>query len=430
MNQEFLKNLVDYEGFLTASGTTDTPSLNGKNIIIAITASISAYKVLDLISMLKKLGANVYVILSQEAKKFITPLSIEALTHTVVLHSETEKWGDNENEFANLPNHISYANKADVMLLAPATINSIAKLANGIADNLIVESILACKAPILIAPSANTNMMHSAQNKQNLEKLKNLGYEIIPPRVSRLACDTTGDGALALCSDLLFSLYRALSAKVVLPSLAILGGGSEVEIDSVRVLNNRSSGKFASNLALAGFFMIDDLNISLIASKCPFALPSVIKDHSARGNRDFSTTALGLNSEIYICAAALSDFGFNRIEGKIKKQDVGEVLNLEFHKMADILPQLPNFKVGFKAESDSQNALKNAYKMLENKSCNLVVLNIISDENRAFGTDDNSIYLIDKSSDLEIISPIYGHKLYLSIKILERISKIYESQNL
>lgn len=239
-----------------------------KRVLLLVSGGIAIYKSLDLISNLKKEGAEVFVVMSEEATRFIAPLTFEAMSGNKVLCKSTES-------FPQI-SHITYANLADIAIIAPATINTIAKLNYGIADNLIIQTLLACKCLVFIAPSANVNMLESPQNMANLDSLKNMGYKIIVPRVSRLACDIVANGAMAEVGEIIFNLRRAFyiessGNKWCGKNIIITGGGSVESIDSIRHISNDSSGKQASNLALAFYYL--GANVSLIASKFPISLP-------------------------------------------------------------------------------------------------------------------------------------------------------------
>ena len=177
--------------------------LKNKKILILVTGSIAIYKTLDLISKLKKQDAKIAVVMSDDALSFITPLTFESLSNNEVLHKKSQKYDTQDS-----PNHISYALWADIAILAPASINSIAKLNYAISDSIVIATLLACKCKVLIAPSANINMMESKQNKQNLESLANMGYTIIPPRETLLACNVVAKGAMADIDEIIFNIKR------------------------------------------------------------------------------------------------------------------------------------------------------------------------------------------------------------------------------
>lgn len=348
--------------------------LKHKNILLCVSGSIAAYKAVEILSGLKKLGANVAVVLSEEAKRFISPLSFEAISHTQVLHKDTESWVDfgksldflDSNFCADLPadfradsikvpcadstadsrtdslsdssasksstadfappyphpkSHIAYAKWAHIVLLAPATANTIAKLAYGVADNLIVQTLLATNSKhtqILLAPAMNTQMFLSPQVQGTLDRLQDYGYEIIPPKEALLACDEYGVGALAEVEEIIFRTLRAsymrdLPLRVKKPSknskqnnfsqsdfkqndfwqsdfwggreVIITGGGAISPIDTVRAISNHSSGKQAIALAKAAYTL--GAKVTLISSKIDSFLPSQIECIDAQSNDDY-----------------------------------------------------------------------------------------------------------------------------------------------
>lgn len=397
-----------------------------KRVLLLVSGGIAIYKSLDLISNLKKEGAEVFVVMSEEATRFIAPLTFEAMSGNKVLCKSTES-------FPQI-SHITYANLADTAIIAPATINTIAKLNYGIADNLIVETLLACKCEVFIAPSANVNMLESPQNRANLDSLKNMGYTIIPPRVSRLACDIVANGAMAEVGEIIFNLKRAFyiessGGKWRGKNIIITGGGSVESIDSIRHISNDSSGKQASNLALAFYYL--GANVSLISSKFPIALPLGVAKIAVKSSADFkSAIEAKLNSiaesSVFISAAAISDFvPKQKAQGKLKKEQIGEVWDLQLRQNEDILSEISKkfgkktFIVGFKAESEVDSASANAKKMLKNKNCDMVVLNIISKGNE-IGGERNEVRIFTAQNELKIPQ---DSKLNISFAIAESIAQ-------
>lgn len=413
--------------------------LKDKRILLLVSGGIAIYKTLDLISRLKKMGANVFVVMSNKATRFIHPRTFQAMSGNIVLYKNSES-------FPQI-SHISYAKDADVAILAPATINTIAKLNYGIADNLIVETLLACKCEVFIAPSANINMLESPQNKANLASLKKLGYQIIPPRISRLACDIIANGAMAEVSEIIFALQKSFTKQHFWSdkNIIITGGGSIEALDKIRHISNDSSGKQASNLALA-FYMLG-ANITLIASKFPLDLPLDIVKIPVKTSLDFknniektlknhikATKLAPKNHNILLMAAAISDFVPEKIaQGKIKKDKIGTKWQLNLIENMDILRQIASefcnscFIVGFKAESfgdeitqkERDLASLNAKKMLVSKHCDMVILNIISKLNN-IGDDCNEISIFTHKKELKIPK---NNKLNISFEIAKILEK-------
>lgn len=410
--------------------------LKDKKILVLVSGGIAIYKTLDLISNLKKMGAKIFVVMSKKATKFISPRTFQAMSGNIVLYQKSESFPQ--------VSHISYAKDADIALIAPATINTIAKLNYGIADNLIVETLLACKCEILIAPSANVNMLESPQNRANLASLAKLGYTIIPPRVSLLACDIVANGAMAEVSEIIFHIQKSLTKKPFWQnqSVIITGGGSIEAIDSIRHISNDSSGKQASNLALA--FYLLGAKVTLIASKFPLNLPLDIAKIPVKKSIDFKNaiekTLNAKQRHILLMAAAISDFvPKNTIKGKLKKEQIGAKWQLDLVQNIDILRHISSkfkdscFIVGFKAESfgekitqeAKEKASLNARKMLDFKNCDMVILNIISKANN-IGGESNEVSVFTQKSTIEIPK---NNKLNISFEIAKILEKAYVAKD-
>lgn len=395
--------------------------LHNKHILILVSGSIAIYKTLDLISTLKKEGAKIAVVMSENAKNFITPLSFEALSGREVLHSGSEKF------LQDSPNHISYASWADIAVLAPASVNTIAKLRYGIADNLLLSTLLATKAQTIIAPSANINMIESKQNIENLAALESIGYVIAPPRVSLLACNITAKGAMAEVDELVFIIKRTLFKQSFWSgrNVVITGGGSIEQIDMVRNISNNSSGKQASTLALAFYYL--GANVKLISSRFPLKLPLDIEQVEVKSTESFyDALKVSKRDSMLIMAAAISDYKpLKKLDSKLKKCDIGEYWDLKLEQNTDILSNVDfNIKIGFKAESDKNIAIDNAKALLKSrnsygKGCDFVILNIISENE--IGGDSNEVMILH--NDICHIIPKCD-KASLSIKIALYLSEI------
>ncbi len=236
--------------------------LKDKKILIGVTGSIAIYKTLDLIRLFIKSGAVVRVLMSESAKKFINPITFEAISQNKVLDENSENWDKNSDY-----NHIDITKWADILLIAPATANTINKISCGIADNLLLQTVLACKKKIIIAPAANTNMIENPITIQSINNLKNLGFEVLQTQTKELACKDVGNGAMLepidifhkTCKELLKTSYWE-NRRVVLS-----GGGTLEKIDDVRYISNFSSGKMASNLATALYYLGAD--VTLVSSR-------------------------------------------------------------------------------------------------------------------------------------------------------------------
>ncbi|WP_187853884.1 bifunctional phosphopantothenoylcysteine decarboxylase/phosphopantothenate--cysteine ligase CoaBC [Helicobacter pylori] len=407
--------------------------LENKRVLLLVSGSIAAYKSLELTRLLFKSGASIQVVMSEGAKKFIKPLSFEALSHHRVLHDRNEKWYYNhQNKLHH--NHIACAASADLLIFAPLSANSLSKIAHALADNTISATFLACASPKILAPSMNTNMLNSPITQSNLKRLKDSNHIILDTKNALLACDTKGDGAMAEPLEILFKATQTLLKDAYFENreVIIMGGASVEKIDSVRVISNLSSGIQASALALALYFK--GAKVTLIASNFPTPLPkeiaSVLVSDTASYENAMNNAAKNLQKHalkpLLFNLAAISDYlpktSFNH---KLKKSELGETLNIECVQNKDLLASInPNqfVKIGFKAEDDQQNAIKNAQNLLKpsqdnGKDCSVVALNLIKDS-RPFGSLDNELWLFSHKKTQKIPSM---NKLEAGFKILDFI---------
>ncbi|MCQ2774161.1 bifunctional phosphopantothenoylcysteine decarboxylase/phosphopantothenate--cysteine ligase CoaBC [Helicobacter pylori] len=407
--------------------------LENKRVLLLVSGSIAAYKSLELTRLLFKSGASIQVVMSKGAKKFIKPLSFEALSHHKVLHDRNEKWYYNhQNKLHH--NHIACAASADLLIFAPLSANSLSKIAHALADNTISATFLACASPKILAPSMNTNMLNSPITQSNLKRLKDSNHIILDTKNALLACDTKGDGAMAEPLEILFKAAQTLLKDAYFENreVIVMGGASMEKIDSVRVISNLSSGIQASALALALYFK--GAKVTLIASSFPTPLPkeiiSVLVSDTASYENALNNAAKNLQKHalkpLLFNLAAISDYtpkiSFNH---KLKKSEIGETLNIECVQNKDLLASVnPNqfVKIGFKAEDDQQNAIKNAQNLLKpsqdnGKDCSVAALNLIKDS-RPFGSLDNELWLFSHKKTQKIPSM---NKLEASFKILDFI---------
>ncbi len=407
--------------------------LENKRVLLLVSGSIAAYKSLELVRLLFKSGASIQVVMSKGAKKFVTPLSFEALSHHKVLHDRNEKWYYNHQNTLH-HNHIACAANADLLIFAPLSANSLSKIAHALADNTISATFLACASPKILAPSMNTNMLNSPITQSNLKRLKDSNHIILDTKNALLACDTKGDGAMAEPLEILFKAAQTLLKDAYFENreVIVMGGASVEKIDSVRVISNLSSGIQASTLALALYFK--GAKVTLIASSFPTPLPkeiaSVLVSDTASYENALNSAANNLQKHalkpLLFNLAAISDYlpktSFNH---KLKKSEIGETLNVECVQNKDLLASInPNqfVKIGFKAEDDQQNAIKNAQNLLKpfkdnGKDCSVVALNLIKDS-RPFGSLENELWLFSHKKTQKIPSM---NKLEASFKILDFI---------
>ena len=415
--------------------------LQNKKILLGVSGSIAVYKSLELVRLLTKAGANIKVVMSEAAKKFITPLTFESLSGNKVLDEQSESWADNHN-------HIKTTQWADLFVIAPASANTIAKLANAIADNMLLQCALAYPNKKIIAPSANTNMLTNPITQGNLKMLAIANYEIISTQTKELACKTIGDGAMAEPIEIFWHIAKELLKEDFWENRRVIvtGGGTIEKIDDVRYLSNFSSGKMASTLATALFCKGADVN--LIATRFDTDLPEAmhkIDVTSTQEMQEYITDSVRIakkgklskaslitdkpieliQKEPYLfMAAAVSDYIPVSVKsGKLKKEMLGNFWKLELKENVDILKTIDKdgIKViGFKAETDTKKAKENASLQLVKKGVDAVCLNILSDE-KSFGTDDNAIEFITQNSS--IILP-KADKLSLSFEILKNAKEL------
>ena len=402
--------------------------LKDKKILIGVTGSIAIYKTLDLIRLFIKSGAVVRVLMSESAKKFINPITFEAISQNKVLDENSENWDKNSDY-----NHIDIAKWADILVIAPASANTINKISCGIADNLLLQTVLACKKKIIIAPAANTNMIENPITIQSINNLKNLGFEVLQTQTKELICKDVGNGAMLepidifqiTCKELLKTSYWE-NRRVVLS-----GGGTVEKIDDVRYISNFSSGKMASSLAIALYYLGAD--VSLVITR---GYENIPKDIDLQIVDSSQTMFLALQDKLALkslkksflfMVAAISDYiPKESFSGKLKKEQLGETWSLKLSKNIDILATLNKseiYAIGFKAEMDKKEAKTNAQNMLKNKNLDAVCLNIL-DENNSFGSQNNNIELIlkDRSFDFS------GDKLDISLEILNRFEKEFTNE--
>jgi phosphopantothenoylcysteine decarboxylase/phosphopantothenate--cysteine ligase len=413
--------------------------LKNRRIGLAVTASVSIYKALELVRLFTKAGADVRVVMSEEAKKFVAPIMFEALSAHTVLHSDTESWTNDDN-------HIGLAKWAEVFVVAPASANTIAKLANAVCDNLMLQTLLASTAPKVLAPAANTAMIEHPITKANIKMLTLCGYDVVDSVSKLLACGDEGKGGLAEVEDIFLATARALLREEFwgYRNAVVTGGGTMERIDDVRYIGNFSSGKMADALAVALYVRGADVRLlssksslnSAVIKKIGFESGSELKtrlESLMEGAKLPKSTAPSLLTsepvrpiakEPYLfMAAAVGDYApSQKMDGKIKKAD-SESLTLELAKTVDIVASLKKDgikTVAFKAEMDEKNGLKNAKKALKNKGVDAVCLNVLGGE-ISFGSDENEVVFVDKAGEHGIDR---ADKLTVALKILENAKRL------
>lgn len=421
-----------------------TNLLKNRRIGLAVTASVSIYKALELVRLYTKAGADVRVVMSEEAKKFISPIMFESLSGHVVLHSQTESWASEVD--GGVSNHIGLAKWAEVFVVAPASANTIAKLANAIADNLMLQTLLACAAPKVLAPAANTNMIEHPITKANIKMLTLCGYEVVDSVSKLLACGDEGKGGLADVEDIFLATARALMREEFWEyrNAVVTGGGTMERIDDVRYIGNFSSGKMADALAVALYVRGADVRLvssksslnSAVIKKIGFESGEELKsrlESLMKGAKLPKSTAPSLltsepvrpvSKEPYLfMAAAVGDYApSEKVEGKMKKEGK-DAFSLELTKTVDIVGSLKKEgqkTVAFKAEMDGDNALSNAKKALADKGADAVCLNVLGGEIN-FGSDENEVVFVDKEGENRLKR---ADKLSVALEILESAKRL------
>ena len=372
--------------------------LKNKKILLAVCGSIAFYKAFEILSLLKKQGADVYVALSDGALEFCSVSGFEALSEHKILSSQTQNWQDGVN-------HIAYS-KMDLVLIAPASVNTINKLTAGICDNVFMQTLIAAShVPLVVAPAANNNMIEHYATQNSLEILKKNGALVVEPVLKTLACGDVGKGALASPEVIVEAAIKRLSRPLFAGKKVVITGGATTEkIDDVRAITNFSSGKMARALARAFYYAGAEVKLlaSFETSSEPF---DCLKFSSSSELLELCKSEYE-GANLLVMCAAVSDFVPTKIDGKIKKEDVGESLNLSLKRNVDILQSLKEFKckkIGFKLEISSESALKNARSMLEKKGLDAVCLNILGEKN-GFASEQNEVNFITKNS--EILLPL------------------------
>lgn len=372
--------------------------LKNKKILLAVCGSIAFYKAYEILSLLKKQGADVYVALSDGALEFCSVSGFEALSEHKILSSQTQNWQDGVN-------HIAYS-KMDLVLITPASVNTINKLTAGICDNVFMQTLIAAShVPLVVAPAANNNMIEHFATQNSLEILKKNGALVVEPVLKTLACGDVGKGALASPEAIVEAAIKRLSKPLFAGKKVVITGGATTEkIDDVRAITNFSSGKMARALARAFYYA--GAEVKLLASFETANEPFLSLKFSSSSDLLELCKSECEGANLLVMCAAVSDFVPTKIDGKIKKEDVKESLNLSLKRNVDILQSLKEFKckkIGFKLEISSESALKSARSMLEKKGLDAVCLNILGEKN-GFASEQNEVNFITKNS--EILLPL------------------------
>ncbi|MCI8416546.1 MAG: bifunctional phosphopantothenoylcysteine decarboxylase/phosphopantothenate--cysteine ligase CoaBC [Lachnospiraceae bacterium] len=379
--------------------------LKGKTAVLAVSGSIAAYKMANVARMLKKMHCQVQVLMTQNATQFINPITFESLTGNKCLIDTFDR------NFQYSVEHVSLAKEADVVLVAPASANVIGKIANGLADDMLTTTVMACPCQKLIAPAMNHHMYHNPIVQQNLQKLREFGYEIIEPDRGMLANGDMGDGRMPKEEVLVDYVLREIAFVKDLAGKKVLvtAGATREALDPVRFITNHSSGKMGCALARAA--MLRGAEVTLVAAHMEVEPPRFVETVSVVSAEEmFQAVAERADANDFIVkAAAVADYTpETRADSKMKKQE-GE-LNIRLKRTRDILKYLGEQKrpgqvlCGFSMETD--DVLVNSRKKLVSKNCDLICANSLRTAGAGFGTDTNVITIItrEKEVSLELMS--------------------------
>ena len=375
--------------------------LKGKTVLLGVTGSIAAYKIAYLASALKKLHAQVHVLITKNATNFINPITFETLTGNKCLVDTFDR------NFQFSVEHVSIAKQADVVMIAPASANVIGKLAHGIADDMLTTTIMACKCKKIVSPAMNTNMYENPIVQDNLAILQHYGYEVIEPASGYLACGDTGAGKMPEPEMLLDYILREIAKEKDLLGRKVLvtAGPTQESIDPVRYITNHSSGKMGYALAKAA--MLRGADVTLVSGPCAIEPPPFVKLVPVVTAKEMfdAVTSVSFEQDIIIKAAAVADYRpANVYEDKVKKQE--EQMSIELEKTDDILGylgehRLPGqFLCGFSMET--QNMIGNSRAKLGKKHLDMVAANNLKVAGAGFQGDTNVLTLITQDEDVSL----------------------------
>ncbi len=388
--------------------------LADKTIVLGITGSVAAYKAADIASKLTQAGARVEVVMTEAATRFITPLTLRSITRGTVVSDMFDPTSQHAVE------HVALGEAADVVVIAPATASTIANLAVGIADDMVSLTVLATKAPVIVAPAMDANMFDNPVTQENIAKLKARGFIIVDPEHGHLASGKIGWGRLADTDKIIAAVTQVVGRSRDLKGkrVVVTAGGTQEPIDPARHIGNPSSGKMG--YAIASAARDRGAKVTLITAPTSLPDPAGIETIHVRTTAEMKTavTKAAARADALIMAAAVADYQpKTAARTKIKKETSS--LTLELVKTPDIITEVKGkfLRVGFAAESD--NIAANARKKLEKKNLDLIVANDITDKKSGFGVDTNKVTLIDKKGKAEKL-PLMS-KREVADKILDRV---------
>ena len=402
--------------------------LSNKTIIVGVTGGIAAYKACDVVSKLKKLNANIHVIMTESACEFVQPMTFQTLSNNFVINDmfkEPKTW---EVE------HIELAKKADAFLIVPATANFIGKLAAGIADDMLTTTVMATRAPVIIAPAMNTNMYTNRIVQANMDKLEDLGYRFIDPSSGRLACGDIGAGKLADIDDILAFIVdffeKESEAKDLAGRRIMISAGPTIEaIDPVRYITNRSSGKMG--YAIAKRAVARGAQVTLVSGKTDLEVPEgLAKFISIESADDLYENLVGEfdSNDVVIQSAAVADYKPKSYsDKKIKKKDSD--LRIDLCRNKDIAQELGKIKgnkvlVGFAAETN--DVLENAAKKIKKKNLDFIVANDLTMQGAGFSTETNIVKIIEADGRIKEYPKLL--KSEVGDIILDKVRDILENK--
>lgn len=403
--------------------------LEGKKIIIGVTGGISAYKTCYVVRGLKKLGADVRVVMTPSATQFVTPLTFSTLSGNDVIvdmFPPSTQQGTGARTW-----HIDLALWADLMIIAPATANTIAKIANGIADNFLTSLVLAMRCPVVLAPAMDVDMYLNEITQRNLKTLKELGYLIIDPEEGELASGLVGVGRMAepeKIIEFVKEFFADLKFDLKGKKFLVTAGPTYEPIDPVRFIGNWSSGKMGFEIAKAAVHR--GAEVILVSGPTQLATPKNVRRIDVVTSDEMFEAVMKFYDEVdvVIMSAAVADYTpVYKFEKKLKKEDLSdEIVDLKLRKTKDILKHLGEHKrnqvlVGFALETD--NAIENAMRKLKEKNLDLIVLNTLG-EGSGFGYDTNIVTIISKDGEIESLPKMTKYEV--GQKILDKVSRIFK----
>ena len=395
--------------------------LKGKHILLGVTGGIASYKIANLASLLVKSGADVHVIMTENATNFINPITFETLTgHKCVVDTF-------DRIFEFKVEHVALAQLADVIMVAPATANVIAKLSHGLADDMLTTTILASRAPKIIAPAMNTGMYENPVTQDNIRLLQHYGMEVITPACGHLACGDSGAGKMPEPETLFQYLCKAVAHEKDMAGMKVLvtAGPTQEAIDPVRYITNHSSGKMGYSIAKA--CALRGADVTLVSGRTSLEAPLFVNTVPVISAKDMyeEVTSRSAEMDIIIKAAAVADYRpCNVADEKIKKKD-DDAMSIPLERTDDILKYLGEHKkagqflCGFSMET--QNMLENSKKKLQKKNLDMIVANNLKMQGAGFETDTNIVTMIteDQVFELELMS-----KEDVAFRLLDKILEL------